>query len=164
MAILASSALWFLPFAVPICLWVAFNDMKFMKIPNLAVLALLTVYLIVGPIALPMTDYLWQMLHIPVILVAGFVANMLRLVGAGDAKFAMAMAPFIPLADAQKFVFLFAGVLLAAYVTHRLVKTIAPLRKSVPDWQSWQRGDFPMGLALGGSLAFYLILAALIAS
>ena len=50
MVITASSALWFLPFAIPIAIWVAWSDMKFMKIPNMAVLALLAVFLGVGQI------------------------------------------------------------------------------------------------------------------
>ncbi len=42
------TALWFLPFVLPIALWVAWSDMKFMKIPNKAVLALVAVFAVVG--------------------------------------------------------------------------------------------------------------------
>lgn len=164
MTILASAALWFLPFAAPICLWVAFNDMKFMKIPNLAVMALLIVYLVIGLIALPFSDYAWQLIHVPVVLVIGFVANMLRLMGAGDAKFLTAMSPFVPLADAQIMVFLFAATLLAAFTTHRIARALPFIRRMTPEWQSWQRGDFPMGLALGGVMILYLVLGSLYGS
>jgi prepilin peptidase CpaA len=38
----------------------------------------------------------------------------------------------------------------------------SPLRRLAPDWQSWHTGKkFPMGLALGGTLAIYLSLGAL---
>ena len=43
MLITASSALWFLPFVLPICFYVAWSDMRAMRIPNNAVLALLGV-------------------------------------------------------------------------------------------------------------------------
>ena len=55
MALTSGAALWFLPFVAPICLWVAWNDMAFMKIPNKAVVALAAVYLVIGPVALPFT-------------------------------------------------------------------------------------------------------------
>ena len=48
----AATAFWFLPFALPIAVWVAWSDMKFMRIPNKAVLALTAVFLVVGLAAL----------------------------------------------------------------------------------------------------------------
>ncbi len=157
MAVSASAALWFLPFVLPICLWVAWSDMKFMKIPNKAVLALLAVFVVIGLIALPFDVYKWRFVHIVVILVIGFVANMAGLLGAGDAKFAAAMAPFIALGDWVIFMYFFAAVLLAAFATHRLFRAIAPMRRATGDWASWSSSKFPMGLALGPTLIFYLI-------
>ena len=90
----AAAAPYFLPFVVPICLWVAFSDMKLMKIPNVAVLSLVAVYLVVGLFALPLDEYLWRILNGLVVLAIGFVANLARAIGAGDAKFAAAAAPF----------------------------------------------------------------------
>lgn len=160
MALPATQALWFLPFVLPIAIWVAWSDLKFMKIPNKAVLALGTVFLVVGVIAVPLPEYPWRLLQIAVVLAAGFVLNMAGALGAGDAKFAAAMAPFVPLADAPAFAVLLATVLLAAFVTHRAFRALPALRPRTADWASWSRHDFPMGLALGPSLAFYLILAA----
>ena len=80
-------------------------------------------------------------------------------VGAGDAKFAAAAAPFIALGDLRILLALFAANLLAAFTTHRIVK-YTPLRRVAPNWQSWNMGwKFPMGLSLGGTLGLYLILA-----
>ncbi len=42
-------SLWFLPPVAAIGLWVAWSDMKFMKIPNTAVIALALAYLVIGP-------------------------------------------------------------------------------------------------------------------
>ena len=63
MTLTFAQALWFLPFALPISIWVAWSDLKFMKIPNKAVYALLAVFLVVGLIALPLADYPWRLLH-----------------------------------------------------------------------------------------------------
>ena len=85
MTIIASSALWFLPFAIPISIWAALSDMKTMKIPNRAVLALFGVFVVVGLIALPFDQYLWRFSHLAVILLIGFILSTLGLIGAGDA-------------------------------------------------------------------------------
>ncbi|SLN37502.1 hypothetical protein PSA7680_01810 [Pseudoruegeria aquimaris] len=155
------SAWCFLPLATPIGVWVAYNDMKFMKIPNVAVLALLGVFIVVGLFALPFDQYLTRLLQGVVILILGFIVNMVGLVGAGDAKFAAAMAPFIALGDATRFLILFAAVLLAAFATHRILRGIGAVRRLADGWASWETRDFPMGLALGSSLIFYLLLGAL---
>ena len=158
--ITASSALWFLPFAVPIAFWVAWNDMAHMKIPNQAVLALMAVFAIIGLIALPFETYAWRWLHLIVVLVIGFGVNVLGMVGAGDAKFAAAMAPLIALGDAMTVLQIFAAVLISAFIAHRLMRLFPPFRNAVPHWASWKRGDFPMGLALGPTLVLYLIMGA----
>ena len=58
----------------------------------------------------------------------------------------------------------FADVLIAAFIVHRVAKRIPAVRRATPDWQSWERRDFPMGLALGTGLAIYLALSAFAAS
>ncbi|MCK4711763.1 MAG: prepilin peptidase [Marinosulfonomonas sp.] len=158
MVITSASALWFLPFAVPISIWVAWSDMKFMKIPNMAVLALFGVFVIVGLIALPLDEYLQRLLHLVVVLVIGFVISALGLIGAGDAKFAAVMAPFVALGDTFQMGYLLAAIILAAFVTHRLFQRSKAFRKLTPNWESWDNKDFPMGLALGSALVIYLAL------
>lgn len=157
-----SAALWFLLPAAPICMWAAWSDLATMKIPNRAVLALVGVFAVVGLIVLPLPDYGWRWVALAVVLVAGFLLSSLGLLGAGDAKFAAAMAPFVALPDAGRFLMLLAAVTLAAYVLHRIARAMPAVRDRTPDWVSWTRGrQFPMGLALGPALIFYLALAAL---
>lgn len=158
MAIAPATALTFLPFAILIGIWVAWNDMKFMKIPNKAVLALFAVFVIVGPLALPFGDYLSRYLHVAVVLAVTFVANMMRIMGAGDAKFLAAMAPFIDASDGLAFAQIAAVVLLAAFATHRLFRALPPVRRM--EWASWTHPKFPMGLGLSGMLILYLALGA----
>ena len=160
----AWSALWFLPFAAPVCVYVCWSDMRMMKIPNNAVLALTAVFVVVGLIALPLADYSWRLLQLGVVLLLGIVMNAPGLVGAGDAKFAAAAAPFIHPGDFIFLMMLLAATLLGAFAAHRLAK-YSPLRRMAPGWQSWETGsDFPMGLALGGTLALYLALGAVYGS
>lgn len=161
LALPAEAAWWLLPAAAPVALWVAWSDMRAMRIPNAAVLTLTAVYAVLGLVALPLATWAWGWSHLAVVLAIGFVLNVAGLIGAGDAKFAAAMAPFVALADLGPFLALFAAVLLAAFTTHRMARAVPALRGLTPEWESWQRRDFPMGLALGGALLMYLTLAAL---
>ena len=161
MAISATPALWFLPFVLPICLYVAFTDMKQMRITNQAVLLLTATFVVLGLFLLPFETYLWRLLSLVLVLGVGIVLNAAGVMGAGDAKFAAAAAPFIAMGDLRLLMMLFMATLLAAAATHRGVK-YTPLRRLAPDWQSWQETKkFPMGLALGATLGLYLILGAI---
>lgn len=162
MTITAQEALWFLPFVLPICFYVAFTDLALMKITNKAVLVLGAVFVLLGPIVLPSIDlYFWRLLQIVVVLVAGIALNAAGVMGAGDAKFLAAAAPYVALGDLRLMAVLFAMVLFAAYVSHRVVR-MTPLHNLAPHWVSWsEKKRFPLGLALGPALALYLCLGAL---
>ena len=136
-----------------ICFYVCFTDLREMRITNQAVIALAVIFVVIGPLALPLPDYGWRLVQMVVVLVIGFLLNAGGAIGAGDAKFAAAAAPYIALGDLR--------LLLAAFATHRLVK-YTPLRRIAPGWKSWDMGwKFPMGLSLGGTLALYLVLGAI---
>jgi prepilin peptidase CpaA len=155
-----TAALWLLPVALPISVFCAWNDMRAMKIPNLAVGAMIVGFAIVGLFAFGFPQYLWQWTHLIVVLMIGFLLNVAGVFGAGDAKFAAAAAPFVALGDLEILAWLMASCIFAGFVTHRIVKH-TPLRLLVPHWQSWTSGRrFPMGLPLGMTLVFYLLLAA----
>lgn len=152
-----AEALWLLPFALPICVWVAWSDMRDMRIPNVAVLALTAVFLVVGVLVLPFETYAWRWLHLVIILVAGFIITSLGMVGAGDAKFAAAMAPFVAAGDILFFLVMFAGVLIVTWILHRTAKRVPAIRRATPHWTSWEQGKlFPMGIALAAALVLYL--------
>lgn len=159
MPIDATHLLWFLPFTLPIAIWVAWSDMKFMKIPNKAVLALLAVYLVVGLFVFPLKLWGWGWALAGIVLLIGFVTTLTGMVGAGDAKFAAAMAPFFTAADIRLVLVLFAACVLAAITSHRIMRAVPRYRTAAPDWESWTHKDFPMGLALAGALIFYPVLS-----
>lgn len=150
-----------LPFTLAIGIWVAWNDMKFMKIPNKAVLALLAVWVVGGIILVPFQVWLWGLALGALMLVIGFVLASLSLIGAGDAKFVAAMAPFFVQSDLRFVLVLTAACLLGAFAAHRLARALPAFRAQVADWESWTRADFPMGLALAGILNIYLIFVTL---
>jgi prepilin peptidase CpaA len=128
-----------------------------MRIPNVAVLALAGVFLVVGPVILPFETYLWRLVALGIILVAGFVITALGMVGAGDAKFAAAMAPFVAAGDGLFFLMLFSLVLIGSWLLHRAAGRVPTLRRATPDWTSWDQGKlFPMGVALAAALSIYL--------
>lgn len=162
MSITPLAALVFLIPVLPICIWVAWSDMKFMRIPNKAVIATCLVFMVTGLFVLPFLEYLFRYLHFIVVLLAAILISEtpLKLVGAGDAKYLAAMAPFVDLDDATLVVPIFAGVLLAAFTTHRIFRAAPMIRIHFPDWASWTHPKFPMGLALSGTLLIYLGLGA----
>ncbi|MFT4151708.1 MAG: prepilin peptidase [Paracoccaceae bacterium] len=148
----------FLPFVAAIGLYVAWSDMKSMRIPNIACLALAAVYLIVGPMVLPLADWGWGWLIGLVVLVIGFGLNAGGLVGGGDAKFAAAMAPFFVKSAWMPVLGLFAACVLAAFVLHRILRAIPAVRRATPGWTSWDHIKFPMGMALSATIVIHLVL------
>lgn len=158
MALTFAQALVFLPFVLPLCFYVCFTDLREMRITNQAVILLATIFVVIGPFTMPLPDYGLRLVHMVTVLVIGIVLNAGGAVGAGDAKFAAAAAPFIAPGDLRLLIAVFAANLMAAFVTHRLAKYTA-LRRVAPGWKSWDMGwKFPMGLSLGGTLAIYLLL------
>lgn len=159
----SQSALAFLILVTPICAWVAYTDLKYMKIRNTAVMALVAVFAIAGPFLLPLDVYAWRWTHLVIVLVIGFVLNLIAHFGAGDAKFAAAAAPFFSSNSSHisLTVMLLTAFLLGAFAAHRVMRSIPAVRAMAPDWVSWTRKDFPLGLALVGTLWGYLLIIAL---
>jgi len=165
LSLTVTEALWFLPLALPICVWVAISDLRSMRIPNVAVLAMTAVFVVIGLVLVfglgvwTLETYLWRLAALGIVLLAGFIVTSLGMVGAGDAKFAAAMAPFVAPGDVLFFLMLFALVLIASWITHRTAGRVPALRRATADWASWDQGKlFPMGVALAGTLVIYLAL------
>lgn len=147
---------------LPICAWVAWSDLRTMKIPNKAVLAILAIYVVVGLLVIPFEFWAWRWVNFVAVLAIGFVLNAVANVGAGDAKFAAAVAPFFSqrIEHLQLILVLLAAFLLGAFAAHRLMRAVPAVRAATPDWVSWTRKDFPMGLALVGTFLTYLVFMA----
>ena len=160
MEMTAATAFWFLPVVTPIAIYIAWNDMRSMKITNASVLALIIAYAVVGPFALGLELYAWQWLHLPVTLVVCMALWALRVMGGGDAKIIAAMSLFFMVADLLLITQIFAASLLGALAVHSLFRFTA-LKNIAPDWKSWTAGRyFPKGLPLSMTLLFYLLFVA----
>lgn len=160
-SITAAQAWIFLPFVLPICLWAIATDLKFMAIRNMAVLALLAGFVVLGPFALPFGDYLWRYAHFAVILGIGFALWITPGIGfgAGDAKFAAAMAPFVAASDWAVFLMILSLTSILGVILHRLAKQVPVIVNATPDWRSWQEQQaFPWGVSLASALVLYLML------
>ena len=152
----ATAAAVFLLAAVPISGFVIFSDLARMKIPNLAVGALVLAYAVLGLLVLPFDQYLWHWTHLVILLLVGIILNAAGAMGAGDAKFIAGAGPYLATNDIRLLIVLFSACLLAGYVAHRVARA-SPIRKAVPHWESWDAGRrFPMGFPLGMTLVLYL--------
>jgi prepilin peptidase CpaA len=162
MGMTAQAAYWFLPAVIPLAIYISWNDMRSMKITNMSLYALVLVFALLGPFAFGFQMYLWQWLHLPVVLVVCMALWALRVMGAGDAKMIAAMSPFFVTADLELILRLFAACLLGALATHLLFR-LTPLKRPVPEWESWDAGrKFPKGFPLSMTLLFYLLWAAVL--
>ena len=148
--------------ALPICAWVAYTDLSAMRIRNEAVLALVAVFALAGPAVLPLDAYLWRFAQVAIVLAAGFALATAGALGAGDAKFAAAMAAFVAPGDVGAFALLLAGALVVTLAAHRGARAVPAIRALAPGWRSWHEPkDFPLGVTLAAALVTYLGLAAL---
>ena len=156
-----SGALILLVPVLPIAIWVALSDMKQMKIPNRAVLALAAVWPALGWLAVPTwTAWAWGFALMAIVLVIGYLMWSTMKFGGGDAKYAAAMAGIFVGADIIWLLSVIAGCMLGSVVVHRLMRRIPAIRRATPDWKSWEeRLFFPFGFALSGIVVFYLVAA-----
>lgn len=146
--------------ALPVCAWAAWSDLRSMTIPNLAVLALLGGFAALGPTVMPLPEYGARWLQALAVLVMGAAMAATGGLGAGDAKFAAAMAAYVAPGDVVLFLYLLSLVVIAVFALHRGLRVMPMVRAAAPGWESWERAEFPLGLALGPALALYLALAA----
>ncbi len=160
MGMTAEAAYWFLPAVIPLAIYISWYDMRSMKITNNSLIALVLAYALLGPFAFGFEMYLWQWLHLPVVLVVCMALWALRVMGGGDAKMIAAMSPMFVAADLRLILLLFAACLIGALAAHSLFR-FTPLKNVVPEWKSWTAGRyFPKGFPLSMTLLFYLLAAA----
>lgn len=159
----ADAALWFLPFLIPLCLHTAYSDLKYMKIRDWNVQSMAMVFILIGPFVMEWQTYLWQLGHLPIVLIIGMVLNAAGVMGAGDAKFITAASPFVLKSDLGFVFVLLACCFLAGALSHRIARATS-IKNIAPDWQSWEPGKrFPMGYPLALALLIYLGLMARVA-
>ena len=149
MFLLQTEAWLYLPFVLPLCFYVAFTDLSQMRITNQAVVVLGGLFLVLGPFVLTFDLYLWRLAQLAIMLVLGVLLNAGGAMGAGDAKFLAAAAPYVALGDMRVLIVIFTANLLAAVATHWIAK-YTPLRKLAPRLDKLgQRLEIPDGALAG---------------
>jgi prepilin peptidase CpaA len=146
--------------ALPIAIWAAYSDMKRMKIPNTSVIAMAAIWPLIGWYLVPMSAWLWGFALMGIIFVAGFLLYLTGTFGAGDAKYAAAMAGMFVGGKIAEILILLVLCMIGSLLVHRLLRSISFVRNATQDWVSWtQRRYFPFGLALSAILIIYLLAA-----
>ncbi|MFN5995690.1 MAG: prepilin peptidase [Paracoccaceae bacterium] len=145
---------------LPIAIWAALSDLKRMKIPNASVLAMAAVWPLLGWYLVPMSAWLWGFALMAIVFVAGFLLYLTGTFGAGDAKFAAAMAGLFVGGNIGAILLIIFVCMVGSLFIHRVLRSLPFVRNATPDWESWtKRRYFPFGLALSSIVIFYLLAA-----
>lgn len=155
-----TASLAFLILTAPLALFIAWSDLKTMKIPTWSTDLLLVIFAVAGLLVLPFDVWAWRWLNFVVVFAVALVLFYTVRFGAGDGKYAASAAPFIDPSHSIIVIYLYSAFLLAAFFAHRGMRSVAPVRRMTPDWVSWTRRDFPMGLAISGTFVSYLFFTA----
>jgi prepilin peptidase CpaA len=146
---------------LPIAIWAAVSDLKRMKIPNASVLAMAAVWPLLGWYVSPtLTVWAWGFALMAIVFVAGFLLYLTGTFGAGDAKFAAAMAGLFVGGNIGEILLIIFVCMVGSLVIHRLLRSLPVVRNATPNWESWtKKRYFPFGLALSAIVIFYLLAA-----
>lgn len=148
----------FLVLTGPVLFFVVWTDLSRMRIYNKTVLILLGLFVLAGPLVLPLDAYLGRFVQFALVLAVGFVLTIAAGIGGGDSKFAAAAAPFIAPGDIRLVIVLLCAASLAAVATHRMARSVPALRRATPDWVSWTESEkFPFGFAMATTLFLYFL-------
>ncbi|WP_170831334.1 A24 family peptidase [Jannaschia faecimaris] len=160
LAITRMQALVFGLLTFPITVWIVWTDLFEMKIKNEAVLAMLAIFVFAGFFLMPFGDYAWRYLHFVVMLLICFALSATIGMGAGDAKYIAAVAPFIALDDTGSIALLYAIWSVLLLVGMFIARRSGRLRRAKPDW-IWfsddRKGYVPFGLALAPTVSSYFL-------
>jgi prepilin peptidase CpaA len=146
---------------LPIAIWAAVSDLKRMKIPNTSVLAMAAVWPLLGWYVSPtLTVWAWGFALMAIVFVAGFLLYLTGTFGAGDAKFAAAMAGVFVGGNIGEILLIIFFSMIGSLFFHRFLRSLPVVRNATPDWESWtKKRYFPFGLALACIVIFYLLAA-----
>ncbi len=154
--------------AAPILAWMAVSDFRWMRIPNLLVLALIVLFVMTAPMFLERDAILARLAMAAGVLVIGLVVFALGLFAGGDVKALAALMLFVPVGRVPiaLFGFTFSAAMLigiAAILTLRKVAGDPAVKLGEspapgPLSLSIEQG-FPMGISIAlAGLAFPLVL------
>ena len=146
---------------VPLMVLTAWWDLKFLKIPNNLVIAVLGTFVIVGLWGLPLETFAWRLMYGVIALVFGFGLFALGGIGGGDAKMAAVLVPFAAPSDAASILLIYAVLTFVLLMVLRLIMQMVRHRET--GWLALDQLNkparervFPMGLIFGATILVYL--------
>ncbi|SFC07636.1 A24 family peptidase [Tropicimonas isoalkanivorans] len=132
--------------AAPLLAWMAYSDLRFMRIPNWLVLGIVVIFVVCLPV-LPMASVTSRVIAAACVLGIGFVTFAAGLFGGGDVKVLSALMLLIPPGTRVEFALLFSVAMLlgiAVVLTMRLAPAAAR-----SGWVGVRaKGMFPMGISI----------------
>ena len=145
----------------PLLIYMGYCDLRYMRIPNTLVLAMVGVFALTAPF-LPIESVGARVLAASFVFAIGFVTFALRLFGGGDVKALTALMLFIPPQTWPIFGLVFSASMLLGIVFVVTMQTVSSQQHS--GWVSLRaRGMFPMGISIAASgLLHPVVIAALL--
>ena len=135
--------------ASPLLLWMGFSDLRFMRIPNWLVLALVAVFVVSAPF-LPFASVTSRLLAAAVLFVLCVGAFAAGVFGGGDAKALPAVVLLVPPGTLDLFGLLFSGTMLAGLVFVGSMQMMPGSHRT--RWVGLRaRGMFPMGVSISAA-------------
>ncbi|MEM7241037.1 MAG: prepilin peptidase [Pseudomonadota bacterium] len=154
---------------LPILFYIVFTDLRYMRIFNWTNIALFVLFFIPAFFFFDIQTIAWQLGIAAIVLVIGYLLNLIGLIGGGDAKFLPAATPYIMLSEfneTMQLLFIFVITSFSVLIGHRALLLIPGFRNMVAEWVSWNKPKFggrsavPYGLILAGTLSGYLFIQA----
>jgi prepilin peptidase CpaA len=143
---------------LPLMLAITVIDVKHLRIPNWAVLAVFGAFLATGSWGLPVETFLWRLGYAAIVLVIGFGLYSVAqgYVGAGDLKLIAALAPFLSGANLVDFLLIYIAASVSGLGLFLAARAAIGRRKV--GWKALEQGlYFPAGVLLGLSMAVSLL-------
>lgn len=146
---------------LPIAIWAALTDLKRLKIPNQAVLAMAAVWPALGWLAVPTwTAWFWGFGFLVIGIVIAYLAFALVRFPGGDGKLAAAISPVFVGADLGNLLLIILVCMLGATLFVQVIRLIPAVRRAAPDWESFRHWRImPFGVALSAMVVVYLVAA-----
>lgn len=133
----------------------AISDLRYLRIPNTHVLAVLLVFAVAAPMSLSLGEFAARFIAAAVTFALGFGLFSIRMFGGGDVKMMAAVMLLVPTDRTALFLLCFALALLVSTLAIVVLQRSAPA--GLQRWESCRaQGHVPVGLAIFaavGSLA-----------
>lgn len=130
----------------PVLLYVAQSDLCWMRIPNMASLLGLGLFVLTLPL-IGFDEALSRILPAVVVFCIGFLLFLLRIFAGGDVKILAVLMLFIPSGTLALFALVFSGAMLLGIAAVTATRALA-----IPQLRGWvsmrARGLMPMGLSI----------------